>query len=317
METHDVLILDRGTNAPEERDLADTLAKRGLKVCQADWDRLEFHAQPFQIVLAGEPVGTPGAALVRSRVLTRSIGCEIAQAYDRLDLLASRGVAVVNDVPALRRARNKVLSVAILAQAGLPVPPTRSVRSLAELGDALARFKDLVAKPVYGHNSLDVTRMRLEPTDEYAAGGVGFGQEIAAYHLLRRHGELCVQKYVPNPGRDLRVLAVDGRVVACFYLVATAPDGSVKSQIHPYKREKALCSPELERQVLTAMEALGLGHASLDLLEGPDGPVFIEANPTISFWQELEQDGLHTIAGGTAGALADLVVSEMEHNNVS
>ena len=54
------------------------------------------------------------------------------------------------------------------------------------------------------------------------------------------------------------------------------------------------------------MEALGLAHAALDLLEGPNGPVIIEVNPTVGFWLELERDG---IASGTSEALAETLLS--------
>lgn len=302
----DVLILDRMRPGTEELELVKLLEKRGISSRVVDWQRLNFSGNPPSVELGRESLGLPSAAALRSRVLTRHTEGDVALLYDWLEMFESMGVAVINTLASVRKSQNKVYSASLLAKAGIPVPLTRAVRSVEDIGRCVREWEDVVLKPVYGHASVDMTRMRQDPTDEDS-----LEEEVIAWSLLKRHHVLCAQRFIPNPGRDLRVLVIRGRVVSGQYRIARSPDHRVRDLINPYRAKPAALTSQVGEIATRSCETLGLECASIDMVEGPEGVVVIEVNPTISIWRNLnEQAGSD---GVTVGELyADMVVDAVE-----
>jgi glutathione synthase/RimK-type ligase-like ATP-grasp enzyme len=147
---------------------------------------------------------------------------------------------------------------------------------------------EVVLKPIWGHASLDVVRMR--PGGRLTEEGtvLGIREEIASWHLLEQHTTLCAQPFVPNPARDLRVAVIGSTIAAADYHVSTSPDGAVRHFLYPLKVERAPISSALEEIVLGAVSALGLDAAVIDLVESPSGPVVIEVNEGLTVWRTVE-----------------------------
>jgi glutathione synthase/RimK-type ligase-like ATP-grasp enzyme len=315
MSNPDVLLLDRMAPGSEERDLLRRLSERGYRALIVDWDRVSFQGHPAQIFLDEHSLELPKVAVLRSRVLTRHIEGDVALLYDWLEMLERLGVTLIPSSQAIRVSQNKVYSIACLSRAGVPVPPTRTIRTMRELGQCFTDWQEVILKPIYGHASLDMVRMRAEPPDEDATDGVSRRQEIIAWHLLQRYRILCAQQFIPNPGRDLRVLVIRGQVVACFYLVAQSPTKRVKDPFSPYIREAATLTPKIESLAKRSCETLGLPCASIDMVEGPDCPVVLEVNPTISLWCPLDQEDLHLTKDGVGAAFTDMIVEELKKHS--
>jgi tetrahydromethanopterin:alpha-L-glutamate ligase len=299
-----VWVLDRFGPGAEEVELVDLLTTHGLAPQWLNWDDLTFGAGGA-LWHRGEPVPPPAAAVVRSRVFTRTT--DLAILLDCLRLLERAGVRLINSAEAIASAHNKVSGVDVLAGAGVPVPATRLVRTIEEAGRCLLDWSEVVFKPVTGHATLGVLLMSLEPRDtDDTPPGISMFQEMQLWHMLRHHQALCAQEFVAHPGPELRVLYIDGEIVACnrrtLRIGEAGGDRGLGGQMTP-----AACTDEIVKVTVAAAEALGLAHAAVDILEAERGLVVLEANPMISRWREIDRLGLHLTEHGVGRRLAGLV----------
>ena len=309
-ERHDVVVLDRFAPGREEEDLLARLRREGLGAEWLDWAWLSIQASPNRLLLNGRPIEPPAVAVVRSRIWTRHTAGELALLFDWLDALAELGTRLVNEAGAVRTAKNKVLAAFRLCAAGLPVPSARVAHELVDLGRALDDWDEIVVKPTHGHSAVDMVRFpRQQSRDPDVPGGLTSLQEIISWHLLRQYGALCAQEYVPNPGRDVRVIVVGEDVVSANYRIALAPTGEVKNVLHGYREEPAEFTAELDHVARESCRVLGLDCAAIDMLEGRDGLTVVEVNPTVASWSDIDAAGLHRTSHGVGEAFARMVVS--------
>ena len=307
---HDVVVLDRFAPGREEEDLVARLRREGLDADWLDWSWLAIQVNPNRVLVKGRPFEPPAVAVVRSRIWTRHTAGDLALLFDWLEALAELGTRLVNEAGAVRTAKNKVLAAFRLCAAGVPVPAARVVHELVDVGAALDAWGETVVKPTHGHSAVDMVRFpRQRSRDPDVPGGLTSLQEIISWHLLQQYGALCAQEYVPNPGRDVRVIVVGDDVVSANYRIALAPTGEVKNVLHGYREEPAECTPELEDVARRSCRVLGLDCAAIDMLEGPDGLTVVEVNPTVASWSDIDAVGLHRTSHGVGEAFAQLVVS--------
>lgn len=210
--------------------------------------------------------------------LLRSFGpgsCE--QSTRRISLLEHMevaGIRVVNPSYAFRRARDKYATQYTLEAAGLPVPTTYTTESMADAYRASELYGEFIYKPILssmGKGSLKFT----DPDLAYNA-----------YKMLDRFSQpLILQKYVPNPGRDIRVFVIGDRVVGSAYKYR--PEGKWKTNVAQGGRmvEERVPDDILELGV-KATEAMGLDYSGVDVIESPEGPVVLEVNGSPG-WQAL------------------------------
>lgn len=306
-----VWILDKAYEDGEMIALRRALADLGTSVERIEWDTIH----PLVVNAREDDSGLlrelPDVALVNARIFTKHDQGDMALLYDWLEFFERRGVRLVNSVESLRRTHNKVLQADILRDADVPVPPTRMAESQDDVQRCIEEWGEVIIKPVMGHSSVDV--VKLLPKDYEASGppGTPFGirEDIVLWHWFRKHHVLCAQKFIDNPGRDIRAIVVDGVVASCTYNIATAPDGSVRSLLHPARREPAELTPELEKIFLGAVKALDLEISCVDLVEGPQGPVVIEVNPALSRWQPIEGTDADLTPHGITAIQAELLAS--------
>jgi tetrahydromethanopterin:alpha-L-glutamate ligase len=303
--TSHIWILDRLGPDWEVCTLQDALQEQGLATEIIAFSDLTPGADGF-----GRPGGDealPRLAVVTARVLTRHTQGDVALLYDWLAMLEDQGVRLVNTAASLRRCQNKIHQAATLLAAGLPVPDTTAVRTITDAERCLERWHDVIIKPVFGHASVDV--IRIMPNGGGGRGGspLGLREDIVLWHLLQRHHVLCAQQFIENPGRDLRAVVIGDQVASCHYHVSTAPDGSVRSLFYPLKWSPAPLTPHVKEVLLAAVSALGLDMATIDMVEGPDGPVVIEVNPTVSRWEPIERTELDLTPHGITAAQVELL----------
>ncbi|GCD97670.1 ATP-grasp domain-containing protein [Embleya hyalina] len=169
----------------------------------------------------------------------------------------------------------------------------------------LSQWQDVVVEPPHGHASVDILRLRAAGPDSPHPGALGTRTGILVGHLLQCHQALCVQRHIADPGRDLRIVVIGSRVVACYHHVNTAPDGNTRHPLHPHGWAAAELLPRAEESALRATGVPGLDVASPDLLEGPDGPVITEVNPSFSAWSSIERTEHDRSPHGITHACAD------------
>ena len=104
--------------------------------------------------------------------------------------------------------------------------------------------------------------------------------------LERTQAVLYLQRFVPHPGWDLRVLVLGGRVLAAMRRHA---DGDWRTNVAQGGRAEAVTPTDAEaRLALRAAAAIGTPLAGVDLLPGPggDGYMVLEVN-AVPGWRAL------------------------------
>lgn len=190
-----------------------------------------------------------------------------------LEGLVGMGAATPNPPEAIRTGRDHWATLRVLAAAGLPVPETVAGADPEALAAAAERHLGLPVVVKQRRSRMGVGVIRCAGRDHL---------EAVLDSLWRLGDEVIVQRWLEGGESSLRLLAVDGTVVAAARLRA-AP-GEWRSNAARGAAAEAHCPSEIERELaVAAAEALGLGHCGVDLLDSPEGPVVAEVNPTPGF----------------------------------
>jgi RimK family alpha-L-glutamate ligase len=194
-----------------------------------------------------------------------------ASIIEQMDL---SGALVVNPVQAYRNARNKYLTMCILAKAGLPILSSY-ITEMAHWAYRISKgFRAVVCKPNSG--SLGFGSMKFDNAD------LAFN----AYTVLERLGQpLHVQEYMEKPGRDIRAFVLGEKILASIYRIARPTEW--KTNVAQGAEARSIQLPsEVEELAIKATKSLGLAYAGVDILENEKRPVILEVNASPS-WQGL------------------------------
>lgn len=255
-----------GWGQQTNRELAEEWLKRGIAAVLLP---------PSQAVSLLAPGDT---ALVRLDVLPTLDGIE--QGLDDCAELVHHGVRVLNSRSALVYAHDKLLTAERLVAAGIPHPKTVQLpRADAPLG----LRPPLVVKPRFGSWGVDVFRCDTDRDVEAVI------REVRDRPWFRRHGAL-LQKLVPSPGRDIRLLVAGGRVVGGVQRVARPGEWRTNVSLGA-ERLPVTPSPELGRLAIAAAAAIGGDFVGVDLLPLADGYAVIELNGAVEFDRSYDLDG--------------------------
>ncbi|WP_411967072.1 ATP-grasp domain-containing protein [Haloferax sp. YSSS75] len=178
---------------------------------------------------------------------------------------------VLNDPRSVLFAVHKHATSAKLAAAGVPVPHTYLATGAAKLNEARSAFgTPVVYKTAIGTNG----------------GGTWLVDHERPLSVSVDGRRAFVQEYLSEADthRDLRVYVVDDKIVGAMYRYAPAGDwrtnvalgGEVEDATDDVSQQAAGAA-------LHAVRALGLDYAGVDLIEGPNGWVVLEVNPTAGF----------------------------------
>ena len=243
----------------EEKSLAKALSEAGVKLELQDAKRLELRPEEqldFDISLI--------------RCVSHFRGLYLAA------FLNSVGMETVNRFEVLHVAGDKLLCSLALYRSGIPVPefsvaftPESALRCVESIG------YPAVLKPVVGSWGRLVSLVG----DDLSAKAVLEHRETLGGPLHRIY---YVQRYVAKPRRDVRVIVVGDCVVAAAYRYA--PEDDWRTNVARGGKMVALePSEELCDVALRAAEAVGGGVLGVDVLEGPEGLLVNEVNPTVEF----------------------------------
>jgi [lysine-biosynthesis-protein LysW]---L-2-aminoadipate ligase len=197
-----------------------------------------------------------------------------------LDLLAERGVTVLNNAQPLLRAHDKLTTARALERAGLPHPETRVVFP----GRPFAAMRPpVVVKPRFGSWGRDVV---LCSTDDAAAATLTSLRERPWFAV---HGAI-VQELVPLRGFDVRLVVAGGEVIGA--IERRAAPGEWRTNValgatrNPYVPDSTVS--ELARAAALASE---LDLVGVDLLPSDGGWVVLELNGAADFTAEYAPGG--------------------------
>jgi [lysine-biosynthesis-protein LysW]--L-2-aminoadipate ligase len=245
----------------EEKWIFGAMEKRGI-----DYDRLDDREIFFDLE-------NPTPWLQYDAVLERSISYN--SGLYSLRLLNKFGVPTVNTAAVAEICGDKLVTSALLTQAGVPQPHVVAAFTPEAALAAIENFGyPVVLKPVVGSWG----RLLAKINDRDAAEAV---LEHKATLGSVQHSIFYIQEYIHKPGRDIRALVVGDRVLAAIYrksehwITNTARGG--EGEICPI-------TPEIEELCLKAVHAVGGGVLAVDLVEHPEKGLLVnEINHTMEF----------------------------------
>lgn len=179
---------------------------------------------------------------------------------------------VVNDPDAAALATHKIASASALVRAEVPVPETALALGTKTLNRIRPAFgEEYVYKTTVGTHGGGAWMVHR---DDLITGTVGtrraFLQELVQTSAERR--------------RDLRVYVVDGDIVGAMYRYAAGDDWRTNVARGGSVEDATESIPDHVEDLATrATAAVGLDCAGVDLIEGEDGWVVLEVNPTAGF----------------------------------
>lgn len=211
------------------------------------------------------------------------------------------GVPVINGSGAILLARNKFLSLQVLAAAGLPVPDTRLVVNLRGFHDAVEALGGypVVAKMPSSRQGSGVVRVDSPTMTEFVMENL---QDISR--------GLLVQEYMAPEGRkDIRAFVLGRQVIGAMELRPNP--GDFRSNIHLTGVGKGVTLDRgLSKLAIRSARAMGIEIAGIDIIVEEDGtPKIIEVNYAPGF-RGLEEATGCDIASRIIGYAGDRLAEE-------
>jgi ribosomal protein S6--L-glutamate ligase len=205
-----------------------------------------------------------------------------------MEHMGMSGIRVMNPCYPFRRARDKYSTQYTLLHHRLMVAETVTTESLARAYEHTELMDgNVIYKPIL--SSMGKGSMRFTDTD----------LAYNAYKMLdRMQHPFIIQKYINNPGRDVRVFVIGDEVISAVYKYL--PDGGWKSNVAQGGRMvEEKISEEIKELGLKASEVMELDYSGVDIIEGPNGPIILEVNAAPG-WQGLKM--------ATGKDIAELIV---------
>jgi len=185
-------------------------------------------------------------------------------------------------VNGLLTARNKYFTLQALHAVGVRIPESVLI-ALRDRNEDLMEYLSppIVLKLLTGTQGIGVMRVR----DVKEAGPI-------IDTLSELDQMICLQKYVPNPGEDLRVFVAGGEVVASMKRKAAPHEWRSNIHIGGHGVAYKLSNAESET-ALKAAEAVGVEIAGVDLISAKGNPFVIEVNASPGFRGLLAATGIN------------------------
>ncbi len=267
-------ILSRGPQNHSTRSLSEAASNAGhtAEILDPFGFYLHIGGTGNRITYYGGQVEDFDVIIPRLSRTTAQYGEEVVAHFEWI------GIPVINRARSIAAARHKFHSLRILAQRGLPIPPSLTAGSSEFLENAVAKMGDypFVLKPFYGTHGRGI--MLLDTPTSLTS---------AVNALCDLHHDYVIQPFIAEAGGvDIRVLVVGGEAIAA--MKRSAPPGEFRANIHKGGTGERVALPEdYINTAIKAAAALELEIAGVDLLETNQGPVVLEVNPSPGF-EELE-----------------------------
>ena len=221
------------------------------------------------IMLEGEATPLPDFFLPRMGAGTNYFALAVIRHLERL------GVHSFNSAESIDTVKDKLYTHQILAQNGLPVPKTMLVKFPVD--PALVKKQigfPVVVKTLSGSQGSGV--FLCETLNHF----VDLMQMV---ELTNPKANIILQEFIADSrGRDLRVIVIGGRAIACMERVAQA--GSFKANFSCGASVRAYpMTAEIEWLAIETARVLGLEIAGVDLLFAGDHFKVCEANSSPGF----------------------------------
>lgn len=164
-------------------------------------------------------------------------------------------------------AHNKFLTLQEFVKNGIPVPESYLTGSRDSAMEILKKHKlPVMLKLLSGFGGKGVMLMDSKEAAQSA---------INTMKTLEQ--DILIERYIPNPGEDIRGMVAGDEIIASFKRVA-AP-GEKRANISMGGRGKAFqLTDEMKELVLKCAEAIKSKICAVDMIQGKDGVHVIEVN---------------------------------------
>ncbi len=245
----------------DEKLLLEELRERGHDV-----EKIDVRKETFDLSEPPAAFEDLDVAVDRCLATSRSLyATQFCEAY---------GVPVVNSHETAEICADKVKNSLALETAGVPTPETKVAFTKESAMEAIESFGyPCVLKPVVG--SWGRLMAKIDSRD--AAEAILEHKATLGHY---EHKVFYVQEFVEKPGRDVRVLAVDGEPVAAM---ARSSDHWLTNAAKGAETEPFELDDEAETLVAEASDAVGGGLLGVDLMETGDSYTVHEVNHTVEF----------------------------------
>jgi ribosomal protein S6--L-glutamate ligase len=185
-------------------------------------------------------------------------------------------------IEGLTTARNKYLTLQALHAWGVKIPESVLIASRNKTDEPTDYLSPpLVMKLLSGTQGIGVMRVR----DAKEAGPI-------IDTLSELDQMICLQKFLPNPGEDIRVFLVAGEVVAAMKRKAAPNEWRSNIHIGGHGTAHKPTTEETETSIRAA-RAVGVEIAGVDLISVENEPYVIEVNASPGFRGLLEATGIN------------------------
>ncbi len=285
-------ILSRAPNQYSTKRLVEAAENRSHEVSVVDYLRCHMNiaTRNPKVVLDGNSLQFDA---VIPRIATRNTfyGTAVVRQFEVM------GIYSLNESQAITRSRDKMRSMQILSRTDVGMPITSfadSTRDLDGLIEAVGGVP-LVIKILEGNQRTGIVLVESKS----AAKSV-----IAAFRQQDAH--ILIQEFIKeSKGTDIRCLVVGDQVIAAQE--RRGLDGKPRDNL--YEGEQAIpveLSTEERKMAHTAVQALGLNVAGVDLIRSDRGPLVMDVNSLPS---------LEGVEAATGIDVAGLIIEYIESNN--
>lgn len=268
-----ILTWDKTGYDPDEPGLAECGRSRGHQVSMFAIEDLGYvpRAQGgFDVFAAGEPAQSFDAIISRANLYGDYTYGDWQDRVERLSLLSGvPGVRLFDPADAWTRGYSKLQGTQRLADAGLPVPPTRSAITMADVEAACREWEGTAI---------------VKPSFEMRGNGVELITDLTAQdqadlvsELLKRYRTLLCMPFYPTKYGEYRLTIAGDTCVTAFKIPPTGAWRCKSRQGATYERADA--PAELEEMAFRAVRLMNLTLAGVDALPTEDGYVILEVNP--------------------------------------
>jgi len=284
------IITAEGYDYPPTRRLAEAAAEKGHRIIVVD----PIYVWP--VLVNGIP-GLEGELDISMLdvVLPRQGATVNDSSLKLVPHLHRMGIPLVNNLDAIRLAKDQFLTLQALSAIGLPIPDTGFINSIEGFHLVLDRLGGypVVLKQASGRVGEGVFLVKTEHQ-----------ARLILHNNLETGKGMLVQRFIPPENRlNIRVMVIGGKVAGAMKL--KSKPGDFRSNFHLTQKSWPVeLLPEWEEIALKAADAVGLEIAGVDLIVDEKGKVcVIEVNYSPGF------SGLEAATGlDIAGRIIDYVV---------
>lgn len=191
---------------------------------------------------------------------------------DRLELLRiaeNRGVRVFSGATNMLRLIDRLSCTVTLANADIPMPPTRVTESVDEAATIVEEFGEAIFKPLYSTKARGMCVIKAED------GGKKIKKDIAAFQA--ENPMMYIQKKMDLGGQDLGLVFLAGRYLGAYARVSK--NNSWNTTINSGgSYEKATPSEDIIELAEKAQSLFAMDFTTVDVAETESGAIVFEVS---------------------------------------